>query len=572
MAQASTKTQYVDTLKRERDRFVALAFCGADVLFELNAARKITYAAGATRALTGLEPQEAIGASFVDLVDRTDRGYVSERLESLESANRLEPMMVRLRGVQGATPRMMMTGYHLPDLPGSVFIALRLTSKDEVLTDSSDTRRDRDTGLLNRDAFAEVASQKIKDAEAAGVDLKLSMLRLNDMSELRTRLDEESDRDLMRTLGACFSGGADKNEASARFDDENYGVLHRDDFDLDRLRDRIQSHVRAADPQGVGIAISSRTVRAELPGAKPDDAVKALLYTITQYCDDPSSEPAIRSLAGNLDELVAEASGKMVDFRAMVSAENFNAVFQPIVDVFTSEIHHYEVLARFGGGLDRSPYELITFAENMGLICDFDYAMFRKVIDLLHGWRRQGKVYTLAVNLSGRSLGNQVFLDALLKLLAKHEDLRGQLMIEITESARIHDLGRANDVIQSLRDGGHQVCLDDFGAGAAALKYLHALDVDIVKIDGTYIRGAHGDRKLHAFLKAIATLCADLDIDTIAEMVEDRDTVTMLRDCKIPYAQGYLFGKPAESIASFEPARKPAPKRGGWSRIAKTGG
>lgn len=571
MEHSKAKTEYVDTLKKERDRFVALAFCAADVLFELDADRAVSYAAGATKALTGLEPHDALGKAFLDFVDRTDRGYVSERLAALGSANRLEPMMVRLHGPNGPTPRMMMTGYHLPDLPGSLFVALRLTSKDEILADAGDTRRDQTTGLLNREAFAEVASQRIKDAEAEGVDLKLTMLRLNDMSELRMQLDEESDKDLMRTLGACLTGGAEKNEAAARFDDENFGVLHRDGFDIENLRNRVEQHLREADPQGVGIQLSSSTIKAAIPDAKPDDAVKALLYTITQYCDDPSSEPGIKSLSENLDELVADASQKMVSFRAMVSEDNFDVAFQPIVDIFTSQIHHYEVLARFGGGLERSPYELITFAENMGLICDFDFAMFRKVIDQLHAWRKRGKDYSLAVNLSGRSIGNQVFLDALLKLLAQNDDLRDRLMIEITESARIHDLERANEVIQSLRSAGHVVCLDDFGAGAAALKYLHALDVDIVKIDGSYIRGAYGDRKLHAFLKAIATLCADLDIETIAEMVEDKDTVTMLRDCKIPYAQGYLFGKPAFDITSFEPKNAPKQKRGGWSRIVNAG-
>jgi EAL domain-containing protein (putative c-di-GMP-specific phosphodiesterase class I)/GGDEF domain-containing protein len=568
MAQKNANSNYMDTLKRERDRFVALAFCAADVLFELDGEKKVTYAAGATKALTNLEPEEAIGSQFIDLVDRTDRGYVSERLEAMDHVNRLDPLMVRLRGPEGPTPRLMMTGYHLPDLPGSVFIALRLASKDELLTDSNDTRRDSETGLLNRDAFAEVAAQKIRDAEGRGEDLKLTMLRLGDMSDLRTRLDEEADRDLMRTLGACLTGDQRHNEAAARFDDENFGVLNSDGFDLNSLHQRIESHIRNADPQGVGIRVRHQTADASLTGASSQDTIKALLYTITQYCDDPSNEPAIKSLSQNLENLVQEASGKMVEFRALVSEENFDAVYQPIVDVFTSEIHHYEVLARFAGGLDRSPYELITFAENMGLICDFDFAMFRKTIDQLHAWRRKGKVYNLAVNLSGRSISNPSFLEALLKLLGEHDDLRNQLSIEITESARIHDLERTNETIQSLRKAGHTVCLDDFGAGAAALRYLHALDVDIVKIDGAYIRGAHEDRKLNAFLKAITGLCADLDVDTIAEMVEDKETVELLRQCRIPYAQGYLFGKPQPEIDSFTPERKPKVRRGGWSRIA----
>jgi EAL domain-containing protein (putative c-di-GMP-specific phosphodiesterase class I)/GGDEF domain-containing protein len=573
MAETQAKPDYVDTLKKERDRFVALAFCAADMLFEVDDSQTITYAAGATKALTNCEPHDAIGREFIDLVDSAERQYVASKLKALGTANRLEPMMVRLKGPNGPTPRLMLTGYHLPDLPGSFFFALRLTSKDEALTDSSDPRLDNETGLLNKEAFTEFAAQRIKDAEADGQDLKVTMVRLEDMSELRTRLDEESDRDLMRTLGGYFKEGSGNRDAAAKFDDENYGVLHDDSFDVDSLRTRLEGHLRAVDPDGVGVRVNSSTAPADLKGAEPQDAIKALLYTINQYCADPSSEPAIKSLSENLDTLTAEASAKMLEFREMVSADSFDAVFQPIVALPTKAVHHYEVLARFSGGLDRSPYELITFAENMGLICDFDFAMFRKVIGLLNGWRKKGKIINLAVNLSGRSIENAAFVEALLKLLGKHEALRKQLSIEITESARIHDLTRVNGIIQSLRTAGHDVCLDDFGAGSAALKYLHALDVDIVKIDGAYIQEAHNDRKLRAFIKAIAGLCRELDIDTIAEMVEEEATVEFLTECGIPYAQGYLYGKPSPDVFSFEPKKSilKKPLGGGWSRKRAAG-
>lgn len=568
MADAQVQPEYVDTLKKERDRFVALAFCAADMLFEVDENQVITYAAGATKALTDYEPHDVIGKAFVDLIDSAERDYVARRLEGLGTANRLEPMMLRLSGPNGPTPRLMLTGYHLPDLPGSFFFALRLTSKDETLTDSDDPRRDSETGLLNKEAFAEFATQRIKDAEADGQDLKVTMLRLEEMGELRTRLDEEADRDLMRTLGRCFDDGAGNRDVAAKFDDENYGLLHGESFDIGDLRARLEDHLKAADPDGVGIRVNSSTAPADIKGVDPQDAVKAFLYTINHYCADPSSEPAIRSLSENLDSFLEDTSAKMVEFREMVSADSFDAVFQPIVGLPSKEIHHYEVLARFAGGLDRSPYELITFAENMGLICDFDFAMFRKVIGLLRGWRKKGQVFNLAVNLSGRSIENPAFVEALLKLLAKHDNLRDQISIEITESAKIHDLRRVNGIIQSLRTAGHLVCLDDFGAGSAALKYLHALDIDVVKIDGAYIQEAHNDRKLRAFIKAIAGLCHELDIDTIAEMVEEEATVAFLTDCGIPYAQGYLYGKPSPDIFSFAP-KKTARKKvlgGGWSR------
>ena len=566
MAQA--KPEYVETLKKERDRFVALAFCAADILFEVDDSWNISYAAGATKALTNYEPQEAIGRNFVDLVDLTDRAYISDRLDGLGSANRLEPMILRLSGPDGPTPRLMLTGYHLPDLPGSFFFALRLTAEDEVMVRENDPQRDSQTGLFNKQAFAEVAAERMKEAGAKGEELQVTMVRLNEMGDFRARLDQETDRDLMRTLGNCFERNAGRSDAAAKFDDENFGLLHGENFDIDALNSRITQTLKAADPEGRGLNVQTSTAPADLANADPQDAIKALLYTINQYCDDPSSEPAIRSLSENLDGLLEDASSKMVEFRSMVSADDFDAVFQPIVDMNTRVPHHYEVLARFAGGLDRSPYELISFAEDMGLICDFDFAMFKKVIGLLTGWKKKKKRFELAVNLSGRSIENPAFVKALIALLAKHPELRDLIYIEITESARIKDLESVNTIIQTLRDAGHQVCLDDFGAGAAALRYLHALDVDIVKIDGSYIQDAHNDVKLRAFMKAISGLCRELDIDTVAEMVEEEETVALLRDCGVSYAQGYLYGKPSPDIFSFEKKNSQKQKgRGGWSRI-----
>jgi len=552
---AQEKPEYMDNLKKERDRFVALAFCAADVLFEVDDKWTVTYAAGATKALTDYEPHDAIGKSFLDLIYPAEKAYVASRLEGLGTANRLEPMMLRLAGPNGPTPRLMLTGYHLPDLPGSFFFALRLAAKDEVLNNADDPRRDKETGLLNKQAFAEFTAERIKAAQSDGKQLKVTMVRLNEMGNLRDRLDEEADRDLQRTLGCAFAQDTGASDAAAKFDDENFGVLHDGNFDLAGLQSRIEGHLRSADPNGVGLTVVSSTAPADMPDANPQDAIKALLYTINQYCGDPSSEPAIKSLSENLDELLADASSKMVEFHEMVSADNFDAVFQPIAELPTRAIHHYEVLARFAGGLDRSPYELITFAEDMGLICDFDYAMFKKVIGMLHAWKRKKKIFKLAVNLSGRSIENSAFIKALLKLLEKNKELRNQICIEITESARITDLANVNDIIQSLRNAGHEVCLDDFGAGAAALRYLHALDVDIVKIDGSYIQQSHTDRKLKAFLRAITGLCRELDIDTIAEMVEEEETVALLRDCGVTNAQGYLYGKPSPDIFSFAPKK-----------------
>jgi EAL domain-containing protein (putative c-di-GMP-specific phosphodiesterase class I) len=194
---------------------------------------------------------------------------------------------------------------------------------------------------------------------------------------------------------------------------------------------------------------------------------------------------------------------------------------------------------------------MITFAERTGLICDFDLAMCEKVLVWLERECAAGHNHHVAVNLSGRSIGSTAFVEALHRLLALYTSLRGNVLFEITESARIQDLDAVSNIVRGLREAGHKVCLDDFGAGASAFQYLRALEVDVVKIDGVYVRDALKTAKGQSFLKAMAGLCNDLGIATIAEMVESTNALAFLRACGIAYGQGYLFGKPSDNIHDF---------------------
>jgi len=117
-----------------------------------------------------------------------------------------------------------------------------------------------------------------------------------------------------------------------------------------------------------------------------------------------------------------------------------------------------------------------------------------------------------------------------------------------------------NAFIQGLRQKGHKVCLDDFGAGATALPYIHKLDVDIIKIDGSHVRAALTGRKERATLKAIVSICRDIGVSTVAEMVEDESYLPILRQCGVEYGQGYYFGHPMPTIGQARPAPKKTPQ------------
>ena len=233
----------------------------------------------------------------------------------------------------------------------------------------------------------------------------------------------------------------------------------------------------------------------------------------------------------------------------MISSGAFDVLFQPIVDLGDHTVHHYEALMRLRkNGPAASPREFITFAEEVGVIGEFDLAMCRKVIGKIESAAARGDELLVAVNLSGRSLSTDGFVDALHDLLKNSTGIAGRLIFEVTESSRIADLPAANRVLGVLRTAGYAVCLDDFGAGAAAYQYLRELEVDFVKIDGAYVREALTTPNGKAFLRSMTTLCKELKIDTIGEMVETEAEARFLAEAGVNYGQGYLFGRPSAGL------------------------
>ena len=174
---------------------------------------------------------------------------------------------------------------------------------------------------------------------------------------------------------------------------------------------------------------------------------------------------------------------------------------------------------------------------------------------------------SLAANISGRTITSPAFIEAVRTLLAANPKAQGRLLFELTESAAIEDLALADRHLQALRAQGIQICLDDFGAGAASLAYLQQLSLDIVKIDGRYIRELqHGGRE-STFIRHLVTMCGELGVRTLAEMVETPQAEEAVRRAGVDYAQGWLYGAPMDTPSTPPPLAntnvKPAARRVG---------
>ncbi|MBM3567598.1 MAG: EAL domain-containing protein [Alphaproteobacteria bacterium] len=536
-------------LREERNRFLAFAFAAADMLVEVSGDGLTRFAAGSTRALVGLEDGDLPGRSLYDLLAKGDRAMVKEFLHRMREgfAQRVEPVVVRLIAPDGRESAAKLGGYRLVDLADNFFLAF--TVLRHAPTHAG--KRDEASGLLAADGLAALAGQRATQPGGDGEKGKLTLLELPNPANL----PPDTAENLVSSVGAYLRSVSFDGDMAARLDEGRYGVLHAEGIDSAAIERRLREIARDVLPADKMAIIKSATFELAQSGVDPHDLGQAVVYAINRFAIE-GEDVTIEALAKGYRERLSETVDRMRRVREVVAKGWFKLAFQPIVDLASRKVHHFETLVRFGEGeAAGSPADLIGFAEDVGLILDIDMAICKRALAWLEGREATATKAAIAINLSGRSLSSPSFVDALHRLLRVRHAAKGRVLFEVTESAEIRDLAAANNVVQGLRRAGYPVCLDDLGAGAAAFQYLRALQVDFAKIDGSYVRDALASVSTRPFLKAMTALAGDLGMQVIAEMVENEDVASLLAELGVAYGQGYLFGRPTENVTEYLSAK-----------------
>jgi len=164
---------------------------------------------------------------------------------------------------------------------------------------------------------------------------------------------------------------------------------------------------------------------------------------------------------------------------------------------------------------------------------------------MLHDVHTGGHISSCSINLSGQSLSDGRFMDFLVDEIKSSGVPPEILVFEITETAVIANLCNASKLISTLREMGCRFALDDFGVGLSSFGYLKNLAVDYLKLDGCFVKNMVRDNIDHAMVRAINQIGHTMNIKTIAEFVEDQETLEAIREVGVDYAQGYFIAKPA---------------------------
>lgn len=539
----------------QRDRFVAFSFASTDLVFEFDSESRISFASGAAKELTGLDAQDLIGKSWVELIDRSDQAKLLRIVRGLQEASRSGPVIARLAGPSERPISVIFSACRLPHREGYAYCTLSAANMALALHSPSE-QRDEQTGLLDTKGFADMAQATIEASTTLGESVELTFIELGSEINAGGGLADERQHELMSRLSTMLRAQSYGGDLAGKLADGRFGVLHEETIDGSEIENEVLELCQSFAPEGTAIEVKSGTLELDPTELSQEEAAQALVYTINQFATAEDGAVTIASLKAGFKGLAKQTSSKINRLKRVISDQRFDFVLQPVVSLADSAVQHFELLLRFEK--NQSPYQWVVFAESIGLIQDLDMAVCRRAIDFLrHG--TNNKNVSVAVNLSGRSLSSPAFVDDFTRFLVEHRALAHRLLIEVTESSEIHDLEQVNRVLQAWRRNGNAVGLDDFGSGAASFRYLQALDVEFVKFDGSFVRRMLESERDRLMLKAMAGLCRDLDIKTIGEMIEHEDQAAELRSLGVGLGQGYLFGKPAEPTAyGIHPPRKEA--------------
>jgi len=222
--------------------------------------------------------------------------------------------------------------------------------------------------------------------------------------------------------------------------------------------------------------------------------------------------------------------------------DRFKLAFQPVVSAKTGDVEFHEGLARMidpeGNVIAAGGF--VPVIEQMGLMRLID----RKVLQLGLDALESNPEMNLSVNLSGMTAVDAVWLKTLENRLHNRRDLATRLILEITETVALDDVDESSRFVSSLTKLGCRVALDDFGAGFTSFRHLRALNVAIVKIDGSFVRGIIDKPENLLFVRTMINLSKGIGLECVAEWVENEDEAKLLLEEGVDFLQGWHCGKP----------------------------
>jgi EAL domain-containing protein (putative c-di-GMP-specific phosphodiesterase class I)/GGDEF domain-containing protein len=516
-------------------RFLGFAFANADFLFEIDGKGTILFAVGAASEFVNDRADAMVGKPSGRLFTPADGTKFSTYARALAQGDRAGPYRLQLVGGKEASVAM----FRLPQSGDKISCTFSRTGARPASAD-----KDPKTGLATRESFVAAAAQM------AGGDASITLVDVPGLPDAVAKMGPESADKLLQHIGAAVADIGAK--AAARLSESSFGII----ADAIRGKTDLGGRLRKALKEGGAGELPVEEALISLKGKdlSTDQRMLALRYVVDRFAKGEHAQAS--NLESAFQSMMDDTLARARALTETVADGAFSMAYQPIAYLESGKVSHFEALTRFAKSVNTQ--ETVEFAERFGISDAFDLAVAMKVVSAAE--EAGGSGMHIAFNISGRTISSPASFGLIAGFLARKRSLAPRLLIEITETAEIADLAEANKAVTTLREMGFRVGLDDFGAGAASLQYLHALHVDFVKFDGSLVKKIGQSKRDETLLIGIVKLCKELGVHTVAEYLETAEQVARAREIGFDMGQGHYFGAAGKG-PSAAPAPAPAARK-----------
>jgi len=410
------------------------------------------------------------------------------------------------------------------------------------------------TGLPNRAALIRHLEESLATCARAGAGLSVLFIDLDGFKQVKHSLGHAVGDELLVLASQRIRACMRPHDVVARLGSDEFVVVCPDVSDstlVPSIAARIGSQLAAPFPIGELEAVVSASIGLVTTADAAATAEDLLRQADLAMYEAKLNGKARATVFDSSMQLAADAKFSVRnDLGRAVTGHELRVLYQPIVALADERVIGAEALVRWerpGFGL-LSPDEFIPIAEESSIISAVDCWVLEEACRRGAQWCKAGG--TLAINLSARSLQQDDVIRALNRALHRTAISPGQLILEITETALLEGIGATSHNLGRLRELGVKLSIDDFGTGHSSLSQLQRTNVDILKIDQSFISRMDHNASSAAIVSAIITVGHALGLTLVAEGVERPEQAAMLREQDCDGAQGWLFGQPlpAEDI------------------------
>ena len=507
--------------------------------------------------MLGYEVSELLGRSFLDLVHEADKArvdrYLQQQFEEFSADHGIEFRKVRRDGT------VIWVHQCVSLEPGTEESRLLLVCRDVTERRKLEERlayqasHDPLTNLINRREFESRLRRLLARPTTLHDEHVLCYLDLDQFKVINDTCGHIAGDELLRQVAALLGRQIRSRDTLARLGGDEFAVLmehcplDKAEKLAERMRQAIEDYRFQWHSRRFNIGVSIGVVPVRGGGLSMD----ALLSQADSACYAAKDQGRNRVYVCRPNDVTL--SGHMSDMQwashiaEALESGRFTLYAQPIRPCNASyEGKRFEVLLRLRDGDEVvRPGAFMPAAERYNLSVRLD----RWVLDTLATWfdgNRQmfEAIEQCSINLSALSLCDEAFHEYALQLLMSSAFPRDRLCFEITETAAIANLSRATHFLSALKEAGCRVALDDFGSGLSSFAYLKNLPVDMIKIDGAFVRQVAESELDQAMVRSICDIAGMMGKQTTAEYVESEAALTVLRSIGVDFAQGYHLGRP----------------------------